>query len=190
MNLSFPIHSAETAPEMSRPHLAQARKQFGMVPNLLGVMAESPATLRGYLAAATAFGGSSLSPIDQHVVLQTVNAVNACHYCQAAHSAAALKALKVTPAMDAALRTTRPLDDPRLEALRAFTRKVVGERGWVKEADVRAFLDAGFTKAQVLEVVLAVGTKTISNYINHIAATPLDAAYAAYGRLLEHGVER
>lgn len=181
MNMAFPIHGPGTAPRASRPHLEQVQGRFGMVPNLLGTMAASPAVIRGYLAAAGAFADSSLSALEQHVVLQTANAANDCHYCQAAHSASAINTLKVDPALDAALRALRPLDDPRLESLRIFAAKIVSERGWVKDADLRAFFGAGFTHAQALEVVLGVGLKAISNYINHIAATPLDAAFAAYG---------
>lgn len=180
MSVSFPIHTVDSAPAASRPFLTQARQAFGRVPNLVGAMAASPAVIKGYLSVAGAFAESSFSPLEQHVVLQTVNSVNACHYCTAAHSAAAIHALKIDPALDADLRAQRPLADARLEALRAFAARVAGERGWVREDDVRAFLAAGFTQAQVLEVVLGVGQKTISNYINHIAGTPVDAAFAAH----------
>lgn len=180
MKQSFAVHDLASAPHASRAHLEQARKAFGRIPNLIGTMAESPAVLGGYLGIAAAFAQSSFTPLEQHVVLQTVNAVNGCHYCTAAHSAAAILGLKVDPALDAALRAQRPLADARLEALRSFAAKVASGRGWVPDADLQAFLDAGFTKAQVLEVVLGVGQKTISNYINHIVGTPVDAPFLAF----------
>ena len=71
------------------------------------------------------------------------------------------------------------IDEPRMEALRDFTNKVVDKRGWVKEGEIEAFLGAGFTLAQVLEVILGVAFKTISNYANHVAETPLDDAFTA-----------
>jgi alkylhydroperoxidase family enzyme len=77
-----------------------------------------------------------------------------------------------------AIRAGRPIVDYKLEALRRFTAAVVTMRGWPSEADTRGFLDAGYTRAQILEVVLGVGMKTLSNYTNHIADTPLDHAFA------------
>jgi AhpD family alkylhydroperoxidase len=180
MTNTFPIHDLASAPAASRPYLEQARKDFGQIPNLIGEMAESPAVIRGYLGLAAAFAGSSLSALEQHVVLQTVNAFNACHYCLAAHSAAAIGMTRIDPAIDGALREMRALGDARLEALRRFTLAVVRERGRVGDDALHAFVDAGFTPAQVLEVVLGVGMKTVSNYVNHIAATPVDAAFAAH----------
>lgn len=180
MRLTFPIHDTESAPAASRPFLEQARKGFGRIPNLIGELAESPAAIQGYMGLAAAFATSSFSALEQHVVLQTVNAVNACDYCLTAHGAVAIGVTKIDPAIDAALRDRRPLDDARLEALRRFTLVVAQERGHVGDDELRAFVDAGFGRAQVLEVVLGVGMKTISNYLNHIAATPVDAAFAAH----------
>lgn len=180
MTSPWTLHSPETAPEAARTPLAQASEKFGRVPNLLAAMAESPALLNGYLAVASAFRGSSLSPLEQHVVLQTVNATNTCHYCTAAHSAVAIGVTRIDPALDAALRELRPLADPRLEALRRFAHAVTERRGWADDDEVDAFLDAGYTRAQLLEVVLGVGQKTISNYVNHLIGTPLDAAFAGF----------
>ncbi len=78
-----------------------------------------------------------------------------------------------------AVRDGGPIGDARLEALRAFATRVVRERGWVSDAEVTTLIGHGFTPANVLEVVLGVGLKTISNYINHIAETPVDAAFLA-----------
>jgi alkylhydroperoxidase family enzyme len=180
MKTTFPIHRPETAPDASKPLLAQSKRAFGMIPNLIGEMAESPALIKGYLALAGAFGESSFSPLEQHVVLQTVNSVNACDYCTAAHSTAAIGVLKIDPAIDDALRKLRPLGDARLEALRTYTMKVAAMRGRVTDEDTGNFIAAGYTVAQVLEVVLGVGMKTISNYLNHIAATPVDTAFRAH----------
>ncbi len=68
----------------------------------------------------------------------------------------------------------------RLAALSGFAAAMVEKRGWVSDAQIAAFLDAGFTKGHVLDVVLAVSMKTLSNYVNHIADTPLDAALEAH----------
>lgn len=67
-----------------------------------------------------------------------------------------------------ALRTEGPMPEAKLEALRAFTRSVVVNRGWASDADVAAFLAAGYGKQQVLEVVLGVALKAMSNYTNRV----------------------
>ncbi len=72
------------------------------------------------------------------------------------------------------------MPNDRLEALRTFTLKVVRNRGNVDDNAVQAFLDAGFTKRQILEVVLGVAQKVMSNYTNHLANTPVDAPFKMF----------
>ena len=79
-----------------------------------------------------------------------------------------------------ALRNGDPIPDERLEALRTFTRRTVDKRGWLSGEDLESFLGAGFNKAQVLEVITGVAQKTLSNYTNHIAHTPLDEAFQPF----------
>ena len=79
-----------------------------------------------------------------------------------------------------AVRDGQPIDDGWLSALRDFTRAVVEKWGRIAEEEVKASLAAGFTKAQVLEVILAVALKLISNYTNQVADIPLDEAFQAY----------
>lgn len=116
--------------------------------------------------------------MEQQVVLIATSAENRCEYCVAVHSAVAGMVAMPAEAL-AALRTGRDPEDPRLGALARFARHVVDERGWVDVGELDAFLAAGFTEGQVLEVVTGVALKTLSNYANHIAGTPLDAAFAS-----------
>jgi len=80
----------------------------------------------------------------------------------------------VSKQLAAIVRGGKPIADAKLEALHSFTAKVVRNRGFVPDDGVDAFLAAGYTKRNVLEVVLGVGTKTLSNYTNHIVHTQLD----------------
>jgi len=173
----FTIHDENTAPEESKELLIAAKKQVGFVPNLHGIMAEAPGLLNGYRALNDYFLKSSLNKEEKTVVWQAINVEHSCHYCVPAHTAIA-KGMKVDDAISDALRNETPLADPKLEALRSFTLSVVRERGAVDDAAVQTFLDAGFNKRQILEVVLGVAMKTMSNYTNHLADTPLDAAFA------------
>jgi len=172
----FTIHTIDSAPEAAKPLLQDSQKSFGFTPNLHGVMAESPQTLDAYKQLTTLVSQTSLSAVERHVVWLAVNVENHCHYCVPAHSALA-KMQGVDAKTVEALRNDAQLEDARLEALREFTLKVVRQRGVVDEADVEAFLSAGFTKRQVLDVVLGVAHKTLSNYVNHLASTPVDEAF-------------
>jgi uncharacterized peroxidase-related enzyme len=167
------LHTLESAPEASRASMAATEHKFGFTPNLIREMAEAPATVQGYLALGALLEQTSLSPAEQQLVLASVSLANSCEYCVAAHSAG-LRQAGLPLAELAALRDGRALADPKLEALRAFTIALVEERGWVPPEALDGFRAAGYGNRQILEVILAVGMKTISNYVNHIAETPLD----------------
>ena len=176
--VQFTVHDETTAPEASRPHLEAGKARLGFVSSLNGVMAESPELLAGYNALAEQFTKSSLPARAKHVVLITTSVLNGCEYCVAAHSTIAVKS-GVDEETLAALRAGKPVSDESLEAVRKLTERVVTDRGWVDEQEVETFLAAGHTRRHVLDVVLGVGMKTLSNYTNHIAHTPLDPAWQA-----------
>lgn len=177
-NFTFPIHTPEDAPEASRAGLEGAQKKMGMVPNLLGILAGAPAALASYQNLSAAFGSSSFTPTEQQVVLIATSVENDCRYCVAAHTTMS-KMAKVPEDVLTALRNGTPLADAKLEALRQFTLAVVTKRGWVDADDLAAFTAAGYGSAQVLEVITGVTLKTLTNYVNHVAETPLDAPFQA-----------
>lgn len=172
----FPTQTRESAPDAAAPYLEGAQAKFGMVPNLLGVFANAPAALASYLSVNGEFEGSSLTPIELQVVLITTSVENGCEYCVAVHSAIA-NMTKVPADVLAALRAGENPDDARLGALARFTRRVVADRGWVDPEEIQEFLAAGFTSPQILEVITGVALKTLSNYTNHMAKTPLDPPF-------------
>ncbi len=172
----FPLHDVASAPD-ARQAFDQAEQAFGMVPNLIRKMASAPPLAEGYLALNGLLQQTSFSPVEQGVLLLTVSRYHECDYCMAAHSMTG-RMTGVPDAVIAALREDRPIDDPKLEALRRFTRAMIEHRGWVDEATQQAFLDAGYNPPQMLEVILAIAMKTLSNYTNHIAGTPVDEPMA------------
>lgn len=176
---SFTVHSPETAPTGSRPLLEGLKKAYGFIPNLYAVFAESPAALQGALAIGEAFAKSTLSPAEQQLVALAVSEANDCRFCVAAHSTIAKHLAKADPAAVAATRDRQPLPDARLDALVSFTRKIVEQRGFVAPADLAAFLKAGYTRAQAIEVLLGVGMKTFNNYVDHLARVPLNDQFKA-----------
>jgi len=174
----FTIHIPQSAPEGARDLLSGIAKKYGFVPSLLGIFAENPAILKAYAQIGDLFVQSGLTPLEQQIVTISASVENECHFCVAAHTTIA-QGQNLGPQVIQAVRNNRAIDDARLEALRQFTRKMVIERGFVADADVDAFLEAGYDRAAVLAVILGVGLKVLSNYTNHVAETPVDAAFSA-----------
>ncbi len=170
---TFKIHDNATAPNDAKQTIEKAEQKFGMLPNILAVMAEAPPALKGYMSLSALFDQTTLAPEERKVVLLAASFENECAYCMAAHTAEAKQA-GVGEQVIEAIRNGNPIEDDRLQALRSFTAAVVRDRGHLSEADVNAFLTAGYTNRNILEVILAVAMKTLSNYTNHIADTPLD----------------
>ncbi len=169
-----------TAAEPARGLLQDAQARLGFVPNMYTVMANSPGLLETYMRGYALFRqGSGLTPAEQEVVFLTISRENACHYCVAAHSFLADAVSNVPSDVTDAIRDGRPVGDPRLAALSDFTRTMLRSRGLPARAEVDAFVAAGFGERQVLEIVLAIAVKTLSNYANHLFATPVDARFAA-----------
>lgn len=175
----FPLHTLETAPEAARPTLEKVKQKYGGIPNLLAELAEAPIALEAYLNLNELLMKSSFTPTERNVVWFTFNFEHNCEYCMAAHTLIA-QGEKVEQSVIDSARSGEPYADERLEALRQFSLKVVRQRGWVSEEDVQAFLDAGFTKQNILEVIVVLAHKTISNYVNHIAETPVDKMFAKH----------
>ena len=176
---NFEPLSLETADAEGRRILEQVQGNYGFIPNLLGNMAHAPATAKGYLALGQLVGETSFDPTEQQVILLAVSRYNECEYCVGAHSA--ISAMQKLPAdVIESIRNDEPIADTKLEALRLFTTQVVDQRGRLSAEDIGNFIAAGYSQSQILEVVLGVAMKTISNYTNHIAGTELDAAFADF----------
>lgn len=176
--MKFEIHTLETAPEASKDTLVEVEKAYKFIPNLYGIFAESPLAVSAYSQLSGLIQSKShLTPQEQQIVLLAVSFENGCEYCVAVHSTLAAMA-QTPPETIQALRDDKAPPDAKAAALTKFARTVVKQRGWVEEDDLNAFLASGFTRAQVLDVIVITALKTISNYTNHLAHTPLDAAFA------------
>jgi AhpD family alkylhydroperoxidase len=173
----FETYTIDNAPNASKPLMETARGAYGFVPNLLGTMAESPALLEGYMTLAGIFDQGILSETERQIILMTNNRLNGCHYCMAAHTAIS-KMAGVSNEVIESLRNDTPIEDPKLEALRTFASVINEKRGWPDESEINEFLDAGYNREAVLEVILGTSLKLMSNYTNHIAETKLDDAFA------------
>jgi len=175
----YPLHTHDSAPTASKPLLDNSVKLFGRIPNLHAVMASAPKVLEAYQTLHQLFNQTSLSAEEKTVVWQTVNQEHQCHYCVPAHTAIA-HMMKVDPLITANIRGSQPLPDAKLEQLRQTTLELVRQRGVLTDEHQKQFFSAGYSSQQLLEVILGVSQKVMSNYINHLAKTPLDDAFKPF----------
>ena len=142
-------------------------KHMGHVPPVMARLAESPEMLSTFLKASGTFEQTTLDPVAQEVVVMTIATHNGCRVCIAMHTER-LRALNASPALITALRSQKPIDDGRLEAVRTFTRQLLAATGAVADDELRAFLAHGYTHRNALEVVLGIGTYTMSTFANRL----------------------
>ncbi|GAA2999111.1 carboxymuconolactone decarboxylase family protein [Actinokineospora diospyrosa] len=177
--MSFVSHTVETAPEGSKPMVEGARKKFGFIPSPVARIAESPELLATFMGNTAAFDRSSLDALQREVVIMAIAIRVECHYCVALHSATMTRQ-SVDGEVIGALREGKPLADAKLEALRQFTTAVLATSGGVSKEDLEAFFAAGYDQRNALDVVLGVGTYTLSTFANRLTEAPLDAPFEAH----------
>jgi len=175
----LPPVTVDTAPEQSRPILENVKKSFKFIPNLFGVFANSPTMLEGYVGLEKVFGAGTFSPVERQIILLSASVENRCDYCIAAHSTLLKAFLHVPAEVVSAVRSNEPVSDSKLSALVALTKQIVTERGHVSAQVMDNFLAVGYQNNQVLEVLVGVALKTMSNYLDHISPTELDPAFQA-----------
>lgn len=176
---AFTVHDKTTAPDNSKPLLDDSVEAFGMIPNLHGVMAVAPTALKSYQLLHEQFLNTSFSADEKTVIWQTINVEHNCHYCVPAHSAIA-KSMKVADSLNEALRNGDPLPTEKLQTLKDTTLAIVRNRGVVDDKVLEAFYAQGYGHQQLLEIIVGVAQKVMSNYTNHFADTPVDDAFKSF----------
>lgn len=168
----------DAAPPASQPLLENVKKQFGAVPNLFRLVANSPAALEGYLALSGALAKGTLPAPTRERIALAVAAINGCEYCLAAHTYLGKNLARLDDAEIAANRAGTS-NDVKADAAVRFAVKVAQARGHVGDDDVNAVKAAGYDDAQVIEIVLHVALNTWTNYVNEVAKTDIDFPVAA-----------
>jgi AhpD family alkylhydroperoxidase len=163
----FTEHTLASAPPASRRLMEATKKHLGHVPPAMARLAESPEMLSTFLKASGTFEATTLDPIAQEVVVMTIATRNGCHVCIEMH-AARLAALDADPGLIDALLAQKPVDDQKLEAIRTFSLQLVASTGAVTDEELAAFLAHGYTPRNALEVVLGIGTYTMSTFGNRL----------------------
>lgn len=166
--------SLDAAPAASRPMLEAIKKNFGSVPpNMLRLIANSPAALEGYVAMSGALDKGSLPAPTRERIALVVAEMNGSSYCLSAHSYWAKNRLRLDDAEITANREGRS-NDPKADAAVRFAAKLIREHGHINEADLRAVKTAGYDDAQIIEIVQHVALNGFTNYINMVAQTDID----------------
>jgi uncharacterized peroxidase-related enzyme len=169
----LPIPTVESAPNASKPLLAAVKQQLGMVPNLMKVLAHSPAALGAYLGFSAATAGGALDAATRERIALAVAEANGCEYCLSAHTYLGKNVAKLSAEELDAARDGRS-SDAKSQALLQFSQAIVAERGRVSDAALQTFLAAGYGPEAVVEVVANVALNVFTNYLNNVAQTTVD----------------
>ncbi len=167
------IPAAADAPAASQPFLEAINKKLGVVPNLFRLISNSPAALEGYLGLAGALAKGTLPAQTGERIALAVAEINGCDYCMSAHTYLAKNVAKLDDAEMFANRNGGS-NDPKAAAAVKFAAKIAHERGRVSDEDLRAVKEAGYTDAQIVEIVAHVALSVLTNYTNVVASTEID----------------
>ena len=151
-------------------------KMVGFVPNLYAYFAKNETALGDYLALQNR--KSTLRAKERELINLVTSQVNGCRYCQSAHTVFG-KMNGFTEEQVLEIRKGSASFDSKLDALAKFTLSVVENRGRATEESKEAFFAAGYTEANLIDVVIVVGDKTISNYIHNLTHLEIDWPLAA-----------
>ena len=176
---TYQIHTIASAPEKSKPVLEQLQQAFGVIPNLAAAISNSPKLVTAFAAVFQQVHSSSLTEQEIQIVLLSDAVANSCAYAIAFHTALALQQ-GVGPEEIDAIRARRVPRDRRFAALFTLARTLIEKRGHLSEQELDAFIAAGFTKEQILEVIAVVAASTITNYAGTIANPPLENQFQQF----------
>src|SRR5579859_907065 len=164
---AFPVHTIESAPEQSKASLQALQKVFGVIPNIAGAMSTSPVLIGSLVGLFQKVHGASFSEEQIQVLLLTNAVTNASAWAVAFHTALALKE-GVASADVQAIRDGRTPQNPQHAALSLLARALIEKRGRVDDQDISRFLQAGFDKARLLEVIAVVAVFNITNSTGNV----------------------
>jgi AhpD family alkylhydroperoxidase len=174
---SFPVHTIDTAPDGSAEALQAIEGRVGFVPNLAATMAGSPVLVAAFGDMQPTLGRSTLTGLEREVVALTLSHANTAEYPLAAHGRFAVMQGGSRELVDAVC-VGGTLPDTRLDALASFTRVMIQTRGHVPTPAMDAFLAAGYTAEQALEVIAQLGYTTMANLAANLARPPIDEAFS------------
>ncbi|QOG19226.1 carboxymuconolactone decarboxylase family protein [Bradyrhizobium sp. SEMIA] len=156
----------EHVPAESKPTLDMFTKNIGFTPNMLATFAQSPIAFHAWAALLGSLS-KALDVKTRDSIGLAVSEVNSCNYCLTVHSFTAKHMAKL-PAEDVILARKGRATDPKRDAAVQFARKIIESRGHVTDADLQAVRDAGYTDANIMEIVALVAMYSLTNFFNNV----------------------
>ncbi len=166
------IPTLEDSAGGSKATLQAVRQQLGVVPNLYRLIGLSPTALTGFAGFQQTLSATFDARTRERIAL-AVAQVNGCAYCLSAHTYLALNMAKLS-SEEVALNRQGHSADAKADAAVSFASRVASERGKLSDVDIKAVRDAGFSDAQIVEIVALVAENTFTNYLNEVANTDID----------------
>jgi AhpD family alkylhydroperoxidase len=171
MNTTINVPTREQVSAANQAHFDNLKKGLGMVPNLYATLALSEQALGNYLAFQNA--KSSITGKAREVINLVVSQVNQCAYCLAAHTAIG-GMVGFTPEQIIEIRRGTATFDAKLDALARLVKNITVERGHADPARVQAFFAAGWTQENLVDAIVVIGDKTVTNYLHGTTKVEVD----------------
>lgn len=175
----FKIHTKDSAPTELAEIFEDKQKKIGFVPNIFGAVAESIPATKAFDTMSDRYSQCSFTATEKETIEIVTSIENGCGYCVAGHTAFA-KMQHVPDHIIRSLRENEVVDDFRIQALADFVKKIIRSKGKITQKDFILFFDAGFTKSQVIEVMLGISLKNFTNHVSNAVSLPLDDAFAPH----------
>lgn len=166
------VPTREAAPSAAQSILDAVNKQLGVVPNLFRLVSLSPATLAGLTGLSGALSKTLDVRTRERIAIATAQ-INGCDYCLSAHTYLGLNLAKIS-SEEIEMNRKGASTEPKADAAVRFAAKVAQHRGKVSDADIAAVKQAGFSEAQIVEIVAVVAENFLTNLLNNVAETDID----------------
>lgn len=167
-----PILAKKVIPK-ARPITAKSERHVSSLPNFIKLLSKSPVAMNAYVQATRALANGRLNEGEREILALAVAEINGSDYCLAAHESAAREAGLTEE--DVSLACKASAKNPRSEAMLHFVQAIVLQRGDIKEEETAAIRKAGFSEAEIIEVVANIGLNIFTNYLNILSRTNLDS---------------
>jgi uncharacterized peroxidase-related enzyme len=176
-DMNDPASVSKIAPApASQGVLDVVAERVGFVPNLFSTMAQQPGVVEAFVALDGAFSESSLSPVERQTIQLAASVENEGRYCVAGHTLFGRSIGMPDQAIDA-IRTGGDVEDERLSALHSFVQQLIRSRGHVTAEETGALMQCGFSRTQMMEIIMGVTVKTFTNYVDSVMHLTLDEKF-------------
>lgn len=167
------IVDIEKGTDEQKELLNAVKSKMGKVPNIYAGMAQSAPALRAYMSFTEHLQHGQLDPKTRETIALAVSQYNKCDYCLSAHVFVGSKKLGMTEEQIEAIRNGKS-SNQKIQELLNFVNNIVDARGNIDDKDYQQIRAAGYSEAEVVEIIANIIQTTFTNYFNHVAQTEID----------------